>query len=212
MAADRVAGERSRTGSLLALHTARRHLARMYGRPGQVALADRTRLSRTQTGGRPRSLRRPRLAWFPSSRNSLCRSLRIPDLREGDDSPLRTFPHLARHAISHSHWLSTQRFCRCVRNATCRTQSQHCVSASRGLWRTHCLDVLVADRCVSGPSSRMSDAVGLMLNVLTDRGWAEVSFRLGRVSDLICSRLRRVSCQRVRHVARTLPGERPTRS
>ena len=68
-------------------HAARRHLARAHGRSGQDALADRARLSRTQAGGRPRSLRRPWLARLPPSRNSLCRSLRIPDLREGDDSP-----------------------------------------------------------------------------------------------------------------------------
>jgi hypothetical protein len=45
--------------------------------------------------------------------------------------------------------------------ATCRTQSPHCVSASRGLWRTHCLDVPVADNGVRAWSSRLSDAVGL---------------------------------------------------
>jgi SRSO17 transposase len=44
------------------------------------------------------------LAWLPSSRNSLRRSLRIPDLREGDDSPFRTGPPLARHAIFPSRW------------------------------------------------------------------------------------------------------------
>ena len=63
---------------------------------------------------------------------------------------------------SPSHRSSTQRISRCVRNATCRTQSQPCVSASRGLWRTHCRDVLAADRCVRSPSCRMSDAVGLV--------------------------------------------------
>src|SRR6516225_180072 len=101
------------------------------------------------------------MAWFPSSRHSLYGSLRIPDLREGDDSPLRTGPYLARHAIFPSRWLSTQRICHCVRNATCRTQSPRCVSASRGLWRRHCLDALVADNSVRGRSSRLSDAVGL---------------------------------------------------
>ena len=56
VAADRVAGGRSRTGSLLALHAAGRHLARAHGRSGQDALADRARLSRTQAGGRSRPM------------------------------------------------------------------------------------------------------------------------------------------------------------
>ena len=71
---------------------------------------------------------------FHHHATSLHRSLRIPDLREGDDSPLRTSPHLARRAICPSRRLPTQRICRCARNATCRTQSQRCVSASRALW------------------------------------------------------------------------------
>jgi SRSO17 transposase len=52
VAADRVAGGRGRTGPLLALHTASRHLVRVPGRSDQAALADRARLSRTEAGGR----------------------------------------------------------------------------------------------------------------------------------------------------------------
>jgi hypothetical protein len=81
--------------------------------------------------------------------------------------PLRTFPYLARHPIFPSRRLSTQRTCRCARSATCRTQSPRCVSGSRGLWRTHCLDVLVADSSVKRSSSRLSDAVGVSAPVLT---------------------------------------------
>ncbi len=80
--------------------------------------------------------------------------------------PPRTAPLLARHAACTSRWLSTHRICHCVHNATCRIQLPRCVSASHGLWRTHCHGVLVADRCVSGRSSRMSDAVGLVLQLL----------------------------------------------
>jgi SRSO17 transposase len=46
---------------------------------------------------------------------------------------LRTSPYLARLAILPSRRLSTQRISHCVRNATRRTQSQRCVSASREL-------------------------------------------------------------------------------
>ena len=64
-------------------------------RPCQAALAYRARLSGTQAGGRARSLRRARMARLPSSRHAVHRGLRIPDLRAGDDSPLRTSFHRA---------------------------------------------------------------------------------------------------------------------
>jgi SRSO17 transposase len=56
VAAGRVAGGRSRTGPLLVLHAAGRHLIRAPGRPDQTALADRTRLSRAQAGSWARAL------------------------------------------------------------------------------------------------------------------------------------------------------------
>jgi hypothetical protein len=71
----------------LALHAARRHHAGAHGRSVRSAFADRSRLSRAQARGRPRSLRRPRLALLPASRKSLRCSLWIPDLPELDDSP-----------------------------------------------------------------------------------------------------------------------------
>ena len=124
-------------------------------------LADRARLSRTQTRGRPRPLRRSRLAWLPSSRNSLCRSLRIPDLRNGDDSALRTSPHLARHTICTSRRLSTRRVAAPVATPYAELDRNAAHPPRAYFWREHCLDVLVADRCVRGPSCRMSDGVGV---------------------------------------------------
>ena len=102
-------------------------------------LADRARLPRSQAGGWAGPLRRTWLAWLPPSRNALHCGLRIPDLREGDDPPpLRTDPRLARRAICPSRRLPTPRFCRCAHSATCRTQSRHCASASRGPCFTPC--------------------------------------------------------------------------
>ncbi|MGH7121371.1 MAG: integrase core domain-containing protein [Acetobacteraceae bacterium] len=55
---------------------------------------------------------------------------RIPDLREGDDSPLSNCLRPATLGTCPSRWLPIPRICRCVRNATCHTQSPRCVSAS----------------------------------------------------------------------------------
>src|ERR1700693_746600 len=156
-----MAGGRHRTGPRLALHAASRHLVRALGRSDEDAMADRTRLSRTQAGSWARSLRRPRMARLSPSRKSLHCGLRIPGLRKGDDSPLRTFSRPARPAIWHSRRLPTQRLCRCVHSATCQTPSQRYVSASHASWFTSCHDAHAADGRVSGRSSRLSDAVGL---------------------------------------------------
>ena len=142
----------------MALHTASRHLIRAHGRSDEDALADRTRLSRTQARSWARPLRRPRIARLSPSRKSLRCRLRIPGLRKGDDSPLRTFSHLA---ICPSRRLQIQRICRRVHNATCRTPSPRCVSASHAPWFTFCGDAPAAARQGSRPSSKLSDTVGL---------------------------------------------------
>jgi hypothetical protein len=83
-------------------------------------------------------------------------------ISEKETIPPSGHPHTWRGTQpAFPRWLSSQRLCRCVRDATCRTQSPRCVSASRALCCTLCRNVLVADRCVSGQSSRMRDAVGL---------------------------------------------------
>jgi hypothetical protein len=76
--------------------------------------------------------------------------------------PLRTFLHLARLAICPSRRLQIQRICRRVHNATCRTPSPRCVSASHAPWFTFCGDAPAAARQGSRPSSKLSDTVGLM--------------------------------------------------
>ena len=99
----------------------------------QASLADRARLPRPQAGTWPWTLRRPGLAGLSSSRNALYRGLRLPDLRTGDDSPLRSFSRRAPQKICHSRRLQTQRLSPSAPSATCRTRSPPCVSASPSL-------------------------------------------------------------------------------
>src|SRR6202522_1312231 len=101
------------------------------------------------------------MARLPPSRDALHRSIRVPNLRKGDHSPLRSFPPLARLAICPFPWLPTQRICRCGHNATCLIPSPPCVSVSRALWFSSCHAVPAAGPFVKPQSSRMSDAVRL---------------------------------------------------
>src|SRR3989442_8868862 len=86
------------------------------------------------------------MARLPPSCHAVHRGLRIPDLRAGDDSPLRTSHHHAVPATCRSRRLPTQRLHPCGLNATLRTQSQPCadVSSSRSSRRYH--DALAAQR------------------------------------------------------------------
>ena len=111
---------------ILALDASARHRLPLAGRHHQAALAHRARLSGTQAGGRARAFRRTRMARLPSPRHAVHRGLRIPDLRAGDDSPLRTSFRHAVPAICRTRRLSTQRLRRCGLNATSRTRSQPC--------------------------------------------------------------------------------------
>src|ERR1700731_1340266 len=88
MALDRMARGREGADEVLVLDPAGRHLVRRVGRSHQAALAHRTGLPGPQAGGRARTLRGARMARLPPSRPPLHRSLRISDLRAGDDSPL----------------------------------------------------------------------------------------------------------------------------
>lgn len=86
-----------------------------------------------------------RLARPPSSRNALHRSLRIPDLRTRDDSPLSTSLHRSLLATCRSRRLQTQRIRHCGLSVTFQIRSQPCA----GGWPTRssrpCNDARVAD-------------------------------------------------------------------
>ncbi len=95
MVPDRMARRRSRADKILAIHLARQHQQRCSGEHRQTALAHRTRLPGPQAGTRPWPLRGARLARLSSSRHTVHRRLRIPDLRAAD-FPLRATQRASR--------------------------------------------------------------------------------------------------------------------
>ncbi len=109
---------------ILALDPSSRHQFSCSGRLRQAALAHRARLSGAQAGGRARAFRRSRMARLPSPRHAVHRGLRVPDLRAGDDSPLRTSFRQVIPGASGIRRLPTQRIRRYGPNATSRTRSQ----------------------------------------------------------------------------------------
>jgi SRSO17 transposase len=127
-AADRVAAGRSRAHQVLALQSRPQDVIPSAGRYRQNALAHRARLPGTQAGDRARPLRRARMARLPSSRYTVYRRLRIPDLRTGDDSPLGTSWHPEVHETCHSRWLPTPRRRRSDPNGTSPTRSQRSIA------------------------------------------------------------------------------------
>src|SRR5258705_12734562 len=99
---------RSRADQILAVDVAIQYRLPPDRRLCQAALAHRAGLSGAQAGGRAWALRRARVARLPSPRHDVHRSLRIPGLREGDDSPLKTsYRHAAPDACL-TRRLSTQ--------------------------------------------------------------------------------------------------------
>src|SRR6266700_3793387 len=133
MAADRVARRRGCADQVLALDLAEKHHVPRSGRCCKAAVAHRTRLSGTQARSRDRPLRRARVAWFPSSCHALHRSLWIPGLREGDDSPLRTSFRHALPATCRTPQLPTPRIPPCGLNGTSQTRSPPCAAGSSPL-------------------------------------------------------------------------------
>src|SRR5258708_513665 len=82
--------------------------------------------------GRER-VQRGRVAWLPPSWHHVHRSLRIPDLREGDDSPLRTAFRRAAPATCRTRQLPTPRIPPCGLNGTSQTRSPPCAEGSSQL-------------------------------------------------------------------------------
>src|SRR5260370_6983309 len=73
------------------------------------------------------------VAWVQSSRPDVQRSLPIPDLRKGDDSPPRTSSRQAVLATCRSRTLPTPRIPRCALSVTSQTLSPPCPDASSTL-------------------------------------------------------------------------------
>src|SRR5882757_4939308 len=159
MVADRVACRRARADQVLAVDVASRHRLPRTRRLGQDALAYRTRLSGTQTGGRARALRRARLAWLPSSRHDVHCGLWIPGLRAGDDSPLNTSSRHAAPDACHTRRLSTQRIPPCGLNGTSPTRSPPSVYVSSTRSSKPYRDALVAAVTPQHTDGKNYDAV-----------------------------------------------------
>ena len=84
------------------------------------------------------------MAWLPPSRHAVHRGLRIPDLREGDDFPLKTSFHRALPATCRSRRLSTQRIRHCGLSVTFQIRSQPCAGGWPMRSSGPCNDVRVA--------------------------------------------------------------------
>jgi hypothetical protein len=91
---------------------------------GEIALADRARLSGTQAGARLWRLRRAWVARLSPPRHALYLRLRLPDRRTRRPFPLRTALHPALLGICPSRRLPTPRRRRSAPNGMCRTRSQ----------------------------------------------------------------------------------------
>src|SRR5438132_7596727 len=85
--------------------------------------------SGTQAGGRAWTFRRPRMARLPPPRHDVHRDLRLPGLRAGDDSPLRTSSRQAVRRTCRSRRLPTPRRRRCGPSATFQIRSPPCADA-----------------------------------------------------------------------------------
>src|SRR5258708_24069736 len=70
------------------------------------------------------------MAWLPSARHPVHRCLWIPDLREGDDSPLRTSFRRSAPATYPTPQLPTPRIRPCGLNGTSQTRSPPCAEDS----------------------------------------------------------------------------------
>src|SRR5882672_9144516 len=81
------------------------------------------------------------MARLPSSRHAVHRGLRIPDLREGDDSPLRISHHHGLPATCRSRRLPTQRLRPCGLNDIFQTRSQQCTDILSSQLPGPCHDV-----------------------------------------------------------------------
>src|ERR1700723_20681 len=90
-----------------------------------------TTLHELQTGDRSRAtdIRGARMARLPPPCHAVHRGLRIPGLREGDDSPLWILCHHVLQGTCHSQRLPTQRLRLCEPNDTSRTRSRPCADA-----------------------------------------------------------------------------------
>src|SRR5208283_4519380 len=150
---------RSRADEILAVDLAQGHAFAGSRRQGQIALAHRTRLRGAERRTRISSLRRSRLAWLSPPRDTLHRSLRLPDLRTGSDSPLSL---LAAQDASVTQRFSTPWRRRSGPNVTSKTRSRRSENISPSRSQKLLCDVHAVKQCTARQLSiSVHDAVEL---------------------------------------------------
>src|SRR5271165_4460047 len=150
---------RSCADEILAVDLAQGHAFAGSRRQGQIALAHRTRLRGAERRTRISSLRRSRLAWLSPPRDTLHRSLRLPDLRTGSDSPLSL---LAAQDASVTQRFSTPWRRRSDPNVTSKTRSRRSENISPSRSQKPLCDVHAVKQCTARQLSiSVHDAVEL---------------------------------------------------
>src|SRR6516165_8194598 len=108
------------------------------------------------------------MARLPPSRNPLHRGIRIPDLRTGVDSPLKTSFRQEGQKTCHFQRLSTPRYRRSAPNATLPTRLRHSTIASSSQSQEHSQGVPIVpadteETCGSGYDAVPLTSASLML-------------------------------------------------
>src|SRR6185295_9414680 len=174
MALNRMAAERGGADQILALDPAPGHCIRPSGRCHKTALAHRTRLSGAEAGTWARPLRGTRVAGVSPPRHAVHRRLRVPDLREGADSPLSSWCRGEIPKTCRSHRLPTPRRRQSGPNGTSPTRLPRCDDTSLSRSPAASTDVHAAMRSASQRTSVPTyDAVrlGLFLGPPGCRPW-----------------------------------------
>src|SRR5271167_5193373 len=151
---------RSCADEILAVDLAQGHAFAGSRRQGQIALAHRTRLRGAERRTWISPLRRSRLAWLSPPRDTLHRSLRLPDLRTGSDSPLSL---LAAQDASVTQRFSTPWRRRSDPNVTSKTRSRRSENISPSRSQKLLCDVHAVKQCTARQLSiSVHDAVELV--------------------------------------------------
>src|SRR5271165_2444198 len=113
------------------------------------------------------------MAWLSPSCHAVHRRLRIPDLRKGSDSPLRTKPSLCHQRTSPSRRLSTPRIPRSDLSVTSQARSRLSASSSPAPSPVQSKDSHVANAKHTASScdtvrlgSLLNQRLGLMVRLL----------------------------------------------
>src|SRR5271167_667779 len=173
---------RSCADEILAVDLAQGHAFAGSRRQGQIALAHRTRLRGAERRTRISSLRRSRLAWLSPPRDTLHRSLRLPDLRTGSDSPLSL---LAAQDASVTQRFSTPWRRRSDPNVTSKTRSRRSENISPSRSQKLLCDVHAVKQCTARQLSiSVHDAVEIIGRSPKEEMRLSASSRINRATRI----------------------------